>query len=113
MTARLVGFPKPTTYRNQKIRDSARGKECLMRLPGCAGGTESTIWSHYRGGNGGKAMALKADDLCGCYACTHCDAVYDGQKPRPMGMDQTDVELAWYDAHIQSIVILHAEGVIK
>lgn len=109
MTARLMGIPKPSTYRNQKIRDSARGKDCLMQLPGCLG-AEATIWSHYRGEKG---MGLKADDLAGCYACTHCDSIYDGQKPRPMGVDRTDVELAWHEAHIRSIVILHAEGVIK
>ena len=112
MTARLLGFPKNVTYRNKKIRDSARGKECLMNLPGCCGGTESTIWSHYRGEAGGKGMALKADDLCGAYACTHCDAVFDGQKPRPEGLTFIDVLLSWYGAHIQSIVILHLEGVI-
>jgi hypothetical protein len=112
MTARVVGFPKNVTYRNKKIRESARGKECLMKLPGCCGGTESTIWSHYRGEAGGKGMGLKADDLCGAYACTHCDAVYDGQKPVPDGLGLTAVWLAWYDAHIRSLVILHSDGVI-
>lgn len=112
MSARLVGFQKNVTYRNKKIRESARGKECLMGLPGCAGGCESTIWSHYRGEAGGKGLSLKADDLCGAYACTHCDAIYDGQKPRPEGMSLIAVMLAWYDAHIRSIVILHADGVI-
>ncbi|NUY33274.1 DUF1364 domain-containing protein [Paraburkholderia sp. JPY303] len=113
MTARLIGMGKIKTYRNQKIRDSARGKECLMKLPGCCGGTESTIWSHYRGEAGGKGMSLKADDLCGAYACTHCDAIYDGQKMIPNGIERVDVWLAWHNAHIQSIVILHADGVLK
>jgi hypothetical protein len=112
MTARVVGFPKNVTYRNKKIRESARGKECLMKLPGCCGGTESTIWSHYRGEAGGKGMGLKADDLCGAYACTHCDAVYDGQKQRPAHLTFQDVLLAWYDAHVRSLVMLHADGVI-
>lgn len=112
MTARLIGYPKPQTYRNKQIRDSARGKECLLKFPGCLG-SEATVWSHYRGEAGGKGMGLKADDLCGAYACTHCDAIYDGQKPIPSGLGLTAVWLAWYDAHIQSIVILHAEGVLK
>jgi hypothetical protein len=112
MTAKLVGFPKNVTYRNKRIRESARGKECLMRLPGCAGGTESTIWSHYRGGSGGKGLGLKADDLCGAFACVSCDQLYDGQKKRPAHLNFQDVMLAWFEAHIKSIVILHAEGVI-
>lgn len=110
MTARLLGIPKPSTYRNQKIRDSANGKECLMCLPGCLG---NAIWSHYRGEAGGKGMGLKADDLAGCYACIHCDAIYDGQKPRPFGFEMRDVELSWHQAHIRSIVILHADGILK
>jgi hypothetical protein len=113
MTARLLGFPKHHTYRNQKIRDSARGEECLMRLPGvCLNNPEATIWSHYRGSAGGKAGALKSDDLCGCYACTACDAVYDGQRVRPWALEMDDVLFAWYEAHIRSIVRLHEKGVI-
>lgn len=114
MTARVVGVMKPATYRNQKIRDSARGKECLMHIPGvCTHDPSKTIWSHYRGLIGGKARGLKADDLCGCYACTDCDAVYDGQRKPPMGMNWDEVELAWFEAHIKSIVMLHADGILK
>jgi hypothetical protein len=112
MTAH-VSFPKNVTYRNKKIRDSARGKDCLIGLPGaCTHDPEKTIWSHYRGSIGGKARGLKADDLCGAYACTTCDAIYDGQQKVPQGLTYDEVELAWYEAHIKSIVILHAEGVI-
>ncbi|MGA7781109.1 MAG: nuclease domain-containing protein [Paraburkholderia sp.] len=114
MTARLIGFPKELTYRNQKIRDSARDEDCLVRLPGaCLFDPRATIWSHYRGGAGGKAGALKADDLAGAYACTACDAVYDGQRPPPAGMTYADVVLAWHEGHIRSIVRLHAKGVLK
>jgi hypothetical protein len=113
MTARLIGFTKVRTYRNQKIRDSANGEECLVRLPGaCLCNPAATIWSHYRGGAGGKAGALKADDLCGAYACTACDAVYDGQRPPPRGMTYAEVVVAWFEGHIRSIVRLHAKGVI-
>jgi hypothetical protein len=112
MTARLVGFPKPQTYRNQKIRDSARGEECTVRLPGCACIVDATIWSHYRGEAGGKGMALKSDDLCGAYACTFCDSVYDGQTPPPAGMTYIEVVIAWFKGHIRSIVRLHEKGVI-
>lgn len=112
MTARVV-FPKVLTYRNQKIRDSARDEDCLVRIPGvCRCDPAMTIWSHYRGGAGGKGGALKADDLCGAYACTGCDAAYDGQCPPPIGMTYADVVAAWHEGHIRSIVRLHAKGVI-
>lgn len=114
MTARLLGITKVLTYRNQKIRDSARGEECLVRLPGaCAHDPATTIWSHYRGSAGGKAASLKADDLCGAFACTACDAVYDGQRPPPPGMTYAEVVAAWHEGHIRSIVRLHEKGVLK
>ncbi|MCG5072259.1 nuclease domain-containing protein [Paraburkholderia tagetis] len=114
MTARLIGLPKVLTYRNQRIRDSARDEECLVRLPGaCTHDPRTTIWSHYRGEAGGKAGALKADDLCGAYACTVCDAIYDGQRKPPKGMTYADVVMAWFEGHIRSIVRLHAKGILK
>jgi hypothetical protein len=114
MTARLIGLPKVLTYRNQRIRDSARDEECLVRLPGaCTHDPRTTIWSHYRGEAGGKAGALKSDDLCGAYACTVCDAIYDGQRKPPKGMTYADVVLAWFEGHIRSIVRLHAKGILK
>ncbi|PXW23393.1 nuclease domain-containing protein [Paraburkholderia caballeronis] len=115
MTARIsgLGIPKALTYRNKRIRESARDEECLVRLPGiCMHGTAATIWSHYRGSAGGKGGALKSDDLCGAYACTACDAAYDGQQPPPAGMTYADVVAAWHEGHIRSIVRLHAKGVI-
>ena len=113
MAAKLIGFPKNLTYRNKKIRESARDEECLVRLPGaCLCDPAATIWSHYRGGAGGKAGALKADDLAGAYACTACDAVYDGQRKPPAGMTYAEVVMAWFEGHIRSIVRLHEKGVI-
>lgn len=94
------------TFRSKKLRDSARGKPCLVRLPGvCSFDPAKTIWSHYRGSAGGKGMSHKAHDLAGAYCCTACDAVYDGQAPRPKGMSKPDVDLAWLQGHIRSLPI--------
>jgi len=104
--------PKATVHRDQRIRDSARGEFCLIRLPGCPGGTERTIWSHYRGSAGGKGMGLKSHDVAGAYGCTYCDGVYDGQCPRPAGMTKADVDMAWHEAHIRSLARLHEKGIL-
>jgi len=112
LPARGVAQKQPV-HRKQSIRDSARDEACLMRLPGCIGHTPgSTIWSHYRGSAGGKGMSLKSSDSAGCYACTHCDAVYDGQRPRAEGWSETMVKLAWHEAHIRSLGRLHAKGLL-
>lgn len=89
------------------IRQSARDEQCLIRLPGCIGGA---IWSHNRHGRAGKGGAIKALDLNGCYACSSCDAVYDGQASLPAGYTRERVELAWYHAHAESLVRLRQKG---
>jgi hypothetical protein len=48
----------------------------------------------------------------GGYACTYCDAVYDGQTPRPDGMTKADVDLAWLEGHVRSLVRLQQKGLI-
>jgi len=94
------------------IRESARGEECLMRLPRvCLHDPATTIWSHYRGANGDKGMGTKALDLAGCYACTECDAVYDGQRQVP-GLYRDEIESAWHEAHIRSLVRLAEKGLL-
>ena len=95
-----------------RIRESAKGEQCEMRLPGCPGNPEMTIWSHYRGSAGGKGGAIKALDVCGAFTCVFCDAIYDGNAPRPAGMTKADVDAAWHDAHIRSLVKLNQKGLV-
>lgn len=114
----LVPVSKPAVIQKtpgrvqQSIRDSARGEACRMRLVGCPCDPAMTIWSHCRHGYAGKGGAIKAIDLNGALACTYCDAIYDGQAPRPVGMTVQDVELAWFRAHAESLVILKQKGIL-
>lgn len=107
-----VPVEKESPVRSNAIRKSAKGEDCTVRLPGCPHDPEQTIWSHYRGGAGGKGGALKASDVAGAYACTHCDAVYDGQRPRPDGMTKDAVDLAWLEGHIRSLVRLRQKNLL-
>jgi hypothetical protein len=104
--------PKDSPVRSTKLRESAEGEVCLVRLPGCPGNPLMTIWSHYRGSAGGKGGAIKSTDIAGTYACTYCDAVYDGQRPRPDGMTKADVDLAWHEGHIRSLVRMGQKGLL-
>lgn len=64
--------------RSKKVRDSARGAECCLRLPGiCQGGTETTVWAHLNGAAFGKGMGVKAHDIFGFPACHNCHLAYD------------------------------------
>lgn len=113
---RVIAQPKRQPIKRAepqpRIRESANGEECTVRLPGCPGDPAMTIWSHDKTSAGGKGMRIKSLDLCGCFACTYCDAVYDGQRPRPAGMTLQDVELAWYRGHMRSLVKLNQKGLL-
>jgi hypothetical protein len=101
-------IPKTPERKSQAIRDSANGEQCLVRLPGCIG---HAIWSHNRHGRAGKGGGIKALDLNGCYCCTSCDAIYDGQRSTFLTRDE--VELAWYHAHAESLCKLAQKGLLK
>ena len=101
---------KTPNRKEQAIRDSARDEDCLIRLAGCPQRRDMTIWSHCRHARAGKGGAIKALDLAGAYGCTYCDAVYDGQIKRPEGMTLEQVEIAWFLAHVESLVKLRQKG---
>lgn len=115
----LAGKPKPQPAKlpraartMQTLREAARGRACLLKLPGCRCDGSMAIWSHCRHHFAGKGGAIKAHDLLGALACTHCDAIYDGQAPRPAGLSLEAVELAWWRAHAESIVVYAREGLL-
>lgn len=97
-----------------RIRESARGEECLVRIPGvCTHDPATVIWSHARWMSAGKGKAIKAIDIAGAYACTACDAVFDGQAKAPAGMTREQIDLDWFHGHLRSLVRLAEKGVIK
>jgi hypothetical protein len=106
----IASLLKTPDRKSQKIRDSANGEECTVRIPGCPGDPAMTIWSHAPLGVAGKGLQIKAICLCGAYACTYCDAVVDGQRPPPEGFDRNQALMAWFFGHMQSLVRLKQKG---
>ena len=47
------------------------------------------------------------------YACTACDAVYDGQRKPPSGYTREQVDADWCQGHFRSLVKLSQKGMIK
>jgi len=96
-----------------KITESARNEDCTVRIIGvCSGDPAKTIWSHGRWQRAGRGKGIKAIDLCGAYACTDCDAVFDGQRKPPEGMTREDIDLDWMMGHMESLVKLSQKGLI-
>lgn len=67
-------FKKPNKIRSKKIRDSARGEACTLRLEGCVFKT-GVVFAHIN--SKWKGMGNKSPDLFGCYACHKCHRVLD------------------------------------
>lgn len=81
------------------LRKLARGQPCLVRIPGCNGGGETTVLAHYRLA-GTCGVGMKPDDSQAAFACSHCHDVCDGRKPM-QGYTRTEIRLAF------------AEGVLR
>jgi hypothetical protein len=88
------------------LRESARGEDCLVRIPGgCSFDPEKTILSHFPGAAGGRGRGIKALDVCAAYACTDCDAIVDRQVKPPAGMTYDDCMLCWHEGHMRTLVL--------
>lgn len=85
--------PKMTPARRE-----ARGKPCMIRLPGCDGGGETTVLAHYRLA-GYCGTGLKPPDELAAWACVSCHDAVDGR--RNTGLPRAELLLA------------HAEGVMR
>ena len=70
--------------RSKKIRKSARGEDCSLRLEGCSFNPEQTVLAHV-GSMGGRG--LKCDDTMAVYACYNCHTKIDGHKRKDYAGD--------------------------
>lgn len=89
--------PKPLV--SPALRNSARGRPCTLRLPGCDGGGETTVLAHVRMfGNAG--VGQKPSDIFAVFACAHCHDGLDGRnrwRPEPVDILRALIETqtAW------------------
>jgi len=68
----FTGVEKSVPARNAHLLSMAKGKPCMLMLPMCDGGGETTVAAHSNQSIHGKGGARKADDqysVWGCFAC--------------------------------------------
>jgi len=88
-----------------KIRKSARGEDCALRIPGvCNGDPATTILAHapYRGRHGSRKH-----DWFSSYACSDCHDAVDGRL-----RTNIDYRLYWHDAIHETQEKLIAKGLM-
>lgn len=67
---------KEQTLRSKKLRDSARGEDCTLRIPGhCNGDPATSVLCHLP--FGGRGMGAKAPDHHAVIACSGCHDALD------------------------------------
>jgi hypothetical protein len=89
------------------LRDLARDRPCLVRLPGCNNDPDSVVLAHYRLA-GTCGVGMKPPDTLGAYACSHC---HDGIDERiNIGITRTELRLAHAEGVMRTLAMLHADG---
>ncbi|MGL9724732.1 DUF1364 domain-containing protein [Sodalis sp. (in: enterobacteria)] len=79
------------------LRKEARGRECMVRLPGiCGGDKETVVLAHYRM-TGLCGTRMKPQDLFGAWACSRCHDEIDRRTRL------TDAEYARL-AHLEGVI---------
>jgi len=82
-------IPKHSPVRSRKLRESARGETCTMRLAGiCTHDPETVVLCHLRD-LAPSGMGTKPSDLHAVYACHACHDVIDGRRKT----DLTPIEI--------------------
>jgi hypothetical protein len=93
---------------SKKIRNSARGQQCQVRIPGvCNGNSETVVLAHVGKGSG---MGQKCDDIHATYACSACHDVIDN---RTQAGDPRINRLYAYEGMIRTQSILLEQGLIE
>lgn len=93
-----------------KIRKSARGKDCMVRLPGiCNFNPETTVAAHIRIA-GTCGMGMKPSDLLTVRACSSC---HDEIDRRTWRMQPDEVRLYVHEAHCRTLVEYEREGLVQ
>ncbi|WPJ21824.1 YbcO [Pseudoalteromonas phage vB_Pun_Y3] len=93
---------------SKKIRNSARGQECQVRIHDvCNGNSETVILAHVGRGSG---MGQKCDDIHATYACSSCHDAIDG---RTRVFEPRLVRLYAYEGMIRTQKLLLEQGLIE
>lgn len=84
--------------RSVALRNSARGQDCTVQIPGiCNCDPSTTILAHLPDESHG--MGLKAADIAACWACSGCHDVLDKRDSRWPGYAD---DLEWYMRRAQT-----------
>lgn len=92
-----------------KLRKSARGEECTLRLyPYCNGDPETVVLCHLPSNAG---MGRKSPDWWAVYGCSTCHSIIDGR--RRIGMPRAELSSQLLRALYETQSKMRDKGLIK
>ena len=92
------------------LRKLARGRDCMVRLPGiCNFNPETTVLAHYRM-HGLSGIGMKSPDIFGAWACSAC---HDEVDRRSRNMSESEAALFHLEGVLRTQYALILEGAIK
>ena len=90
-----------------KIRKSAKGEECQVRLSGiCNFNPETVVFAHLGGGG----MGGKMPDIFGAYCCSSCHDAVDYRVK--VGLTKKELALDFYHGMVRTQLILIDKGLL-
>lgn len=93
-----------------KLRKSARGQECTVRIPGiCSHDKDTVVLAHLPGGG----MGGKVADIFGAFCCSKCHSVVDGANWQGKCWPSDTLKLWHLEGVIRTQEIMLREGLIK
>jgi hypothetical protein len=91
---------KTEAYRDPVLLEMARGRPCLLMVPGlCCHRTDTTVAAHSNSQEHGKGMGRKADDCYSAWACVSCHVWLDQGKA-----DAARRERAFMEGHARQVL---------
>ena len=94
-----------------KIRESAKGQNCTVRLVGiCNHNPETVVLAHYRMA-GTCGMGMKPSDIQAAYACDICHSAVDGRLKTDLSRDE--LQTAFAEGVMRTQQILIKQGLLK
>lgn len=95
--------------KSKKIRESARGEDCTLRLGFCSS-NETVVFCHIGKRRG---MAIKCGDNFGIYCCASCHDQIDGRVKSQFSKDELNTEKMRALEETQEILIDKGLLVVK
>lgn len=95
-----------------KLRESARGQDCHLRLPGiCNHDPETTVLAHIRRGFI-SGTALKPVDSAGVFACDACHSAIDGRVKYSAHL-AAHIDAYILEGHLRTLDYWWRNGILK